>query len=124
MSPIGPFTRAALPALVAAAGDRAAYRFLEFFTAQIRNANTRKAYMRSVSEFCDWVAGQGGPRSLRSVRSMSPSILSSWVGACRRSHTRRGRAGRNLGRTRRHRFERCHLVGWRGPGWRRRQAAA
>jgi hypothetical protein len=33
-------------ALVAAAGPRAAYRFLEFFTAQIRNPNTRRAYAR------------------------------------------------------------------------------
>jgi hypothetical protein len=32
------------PALVAAAGERASYRFLEFFTAQIRNPNTRRAY--------------------------------------------------------------------------------
>jgi|HubBroStandDraft_6_1064221.scaffolds.fasta_scaffold704365_2 hypothetical protein len=31
------------PALVAAAGARASYRFLEFFTAQIRNPNTRRA---------------------------------------------------------------------------------
>jgi hypothetical protein len=31
------------PALVAAAGDRASYRFFEFFTAQIRNPNTRRA---------------------------------------------------------------------------------
>jgi hypothetical protein len=32
---------ASTPALVAAAGARASYRFFEFFTAQIRNPNTR-----------------------------------------------------------------------------------
>ncbi len=32
-----------LPALIAAAGDRAAWRFLEFFTVNIRNKNTRAA---------------------------------------------------------------------------------
>jgi hypothetical protein len=33
-----------LPALIPAAGDRAASRFLEFFTVNIRNKNTRAAY--------------------------------------------------------------------------------
>lgn len=36
------------PALISAAGARASYRFLEFFTAQIRNPNTRRAYARGV----------------------------------------------------------------------------
>ncbi len=42
------------PALVAAAGARASYRFFEFFTAQIRNPNTRRAYARGAKEFFDW----------------------------------------------------------------------
>ena len=36
-----------VPALVAAAGERARRRFLEFFTANIRNPNTRAAYDRA-----------------------------------------------------------------------------
>ena len=32
------------PALIARAGKQAAFRFLEFFTANIRNRNTRRAY--------------------------------------------------------------------------------
>jgi hypothetical protein len=32
------------PALVTALGERASYRFLEFFTANIRNPHTRRAY--------------------------------------------------------------------------------
>ena len=39
------------PSLAAAAGARASYRFLEFFTAQIRNPNTRRAYASAVQEF-------------------------------------------------------------------------
>ncbi len=31
-----------VPALIAVAGARASYRFLEFFTAQIRNPHTRR----------------------------------------------------------------------------------
>ena len=41
-----------LPALVAAAGDEAGLRFLEFFAAAIRNVNTRRAYRRAAEE-CD-----------------------------------------------------------------------
>lgn len=57
------------PALVAAAGDRAAYRFLEFFTAQIRNPHTRRAYARAVGEFCAWLESQGLP-SIAAVTSV------------------------------------------------------
>ena len=41
----------ALPALVSHAGERAGMRFLEFFTANIRNLNTRRAYARATQEF-------------------------------------------------------------------------
>jgi site-specific recombinase XerD len=45
----------AVPATIAAAGDHAARRFLEFFAATIRNKNTRMAYYRAVTEFFGWV---------------------------------------------------------------------
>jgi hypothetical protein len=35
------------------------YRFLEFFTAQIRNPHTRRAYALAATEFFDWLAAQG-----------------------------------------------------------------
>jgi integrase/recombinase XerD len=50
MNQLAPFTNRT-PALVPTAGKRASYRFLEFFAAQIRNAQTRSAYMRAVGEF-------------------------------------------------------------------------
>jgi site-specific recombinase XerD len=50
------------PALVAAAGPRASYRFLEFFTANIRNPHTRRAYARAAVEFFDWLAAHGVTR--------------------------------------------------------------
>ena len=43
-----------VPAFVAAAGERAAMRFVEFFTANIRNPNTRRAYGRAVGDFFGW----------------------------------------------------------------------
>jgi hypothetical protein len=43
-----------VPALIADAGDPAAWRYLEFFTANIRNPNTRRAYARSCAAFFAW----------------------------------------------------------------------
>ena len=39
------------PALIADAGDPAAWRYVEFFTANIRNPNTRRAYARACRNF-------------------------------------------------------------------------
>ena len=36
-----------LPALITHAGEKAAWRFLEFFTVNIRNKNTRAAYRQA-----------------------------------------------------------------------------
>jgi len=49
--PLGSVRARAVPAIVAAAGDTAARRFLEFFAATIRNKNTRMAYYRAVTGF-------------------------------------------------------------------------
>ena len=43
-----------VPVQVAAAGEDAAKRFIEFFTANIRNPNTRAAYARAVADFFRW----------------------------------------------------------------------
>ncbi len=51
--------RVVLPLLIAHAGIQAEDRFIEFFTAQIRNANTRRAYGRAVSDFFAWCDGRG-----------------------------------------------------------------
>lgn len=37
--------------LIRQAGERAGVRFLEFFTANIRNPNTRRAYARATDKF-------------------------------------------------------------------------
>jgi site-specific recombinase XerC len=47
-------TSAAVPAVIAARGPHAGRRFLEFFTTNIRNPHTRKAYYRAACEFFDW----------------------------------------------------------------------
>ena len=47
MNQFAPITTTYAPALIAASGPRASYRFLEFFTANIRNPDTRRAYARA-----------------------------------------------------------------------------
>jgi site-specific recombinase XerC len=51
--------RVVIPALVAAAGEHAARRFLEFFAATISNKNTRAAYYRAVCHFFAWLEQHG-----------------------------------------------------------------
>jgi site-specific recombinase XerD len=52
-------TGALLPVQIAAAGRKATRRFLEFFTANIRNANTRASYARAVADFFRWCERMG-----------------------------------------------------------------
>jgi integrase/recombinase XerC len=51
-----------LPALIAAADDKARVRFVEFFAANIRNKHTRRAYAQAVREF---LPGVRAPTSRR-----------------------------------------------------------
>ncbi len=48
-----------LPATISDAGENASRRFIEFFTANIRNKNTRAAYMRALAPFFEWCEGRG-----------------------------------------------------------------
>jgi site-specific recombinase XerD len=64
-----------VPALIAASGDRASLRFLEFFAANIRNPHTRRAYGRAVAEFLAWCDDQGVP----SVAAVQPLHVASWI---------------------------------------------
>jgi hypothetical protein len=48
-----------LPALIDRAGERAAWRFVEFFTVNIRNKNTRAAYGQAAGAFLRWCDARG-----------------------------------------------------------------
>jgi hypothetical protein len=48
-----------VPALIADLGDEAAWRYVEFFTANIRNPHTRRAYARACSQFFAWCEQRG-----------------------------------------------------------------
>jgi site-specific recombinase XerD len=48
-----------VPAIIADLGDAAALRFIDFFTANIRNPNTRAAYAVAVRSFFRWLETRG-----------------------------------------------------------------
>jgi site-specific recombinase XerD len=48
-----------VPRLIGKAGERASWRFVEFFTVNIRNANTRAAYGRAGALFLRWCEERG-----------------------------------------------------------------
>lgn len=70
-----------VPALIAASGDRAAWRFVEFFTANIRNTNTRRAYGRAVGDFFRWCEG----RHIHDLAHINPTTVAAYVE--QRGHT-------------------------------------
>jgi site-specific recombinase XerD len=64
-----------LPALIAASGDRASIRFLEFFASTIRNPHTRRAYGRAVADFLAWCEDHG----VQSIAAVQPLHVASWI---------------------------------------------
>jgi site-specific recombinase XerD len=62
-------------ALIDAAGESAKLRFLEFFTANIRNRNTRRAYAQAVSEFLTWCEAHRVP----SITAVQPVHVAGYI---------------------------------------------
>lgn len=73
-----------LPALIANAGDRAGWRFIEFFTANIRNPNTRRAYGRAVGDFFRWCT----QHRVRDLAHISPTIVAAYVEQLQQTHAK------------------------------------
>lgn len=65
----------ALPALIAVAGKSAETRFVEFFTANIRNPNTRRAYSRAGTEFLNWCSRMG----VAELAAIAPLHVATWI---------------------------------------------
>jgi len=63
-----------LPPLIGKEDPETKERFVEFFLAEIRNDNTRRAYGRAVDRFLRWAGRQG-----LALRSISPSAVSVYV---------------------------------------------
>src|SRR5436305_14312813 len=61
-----------VPAMIAELGEHAALRFIDFFTAHIRNPNTRSAYAVAVRSFFLWLEARR-VTELRQVRTIHVS---------------------------------------------------
>src|SRR5215218_9597372 len=78
-----PGNQTPLPAPIAAAGELAARRFIEFFTANIRNRNTRQAYARPVADFFCWMEEAG----LTDLRQLQPVHVAAYVEQLGQTHS-------------------------------------
>lgn len=64
-----------VPALIAASGDQAGLRFLEFFAGTIRNPHTRRAYGRATAEFLAWCE----EHDVQSIAAVQPLHVAAWI---------------------------------------------
>ena len=68
-----------LPRIVVATtdgnGESAARRFLEFFTVNIRNLNTRRAYYRAACKFLDFAETRG----VFDLKAVQPMLVAAWI---------------------------------------------
>src|ERR1700690_1082791 len=71
-----------VPALIADAGDPAAWRYLEFFIANIRNPNTRRAYAGACQQFFGWCDERG--LTLTTIR---PVDVARYIEARQQTHS-------------------------------------
>ena len=71
-----------VPVLIAdAGGDQAGWRYIEFFTANINNDHTRRAYARACSRFFAWCEHRG--LTLTAIR---PFDVAAWVKELQETH--------------------------------------
>src|SRR5262249_28504031 len=63
-----------VPSLIAGAGERARKRFVELFTANIRNSNTRTAYARAVADFFSWLEER-----VVSLENVEPVVVAAYI---------------------------------------------
>lgn len=61
--------------LIAADGDRARLRFMEFFAVTIRNPHTRRAYARAAGDFLAWCETCGAA----SLAGVQPLHVAAWI---------------------------------------------
>src|SRR3984885_3300602 len=64
-----------LPAAIGRAGEAAGFRFVEFFTATIRNKNTRAAYAEAVGQFFAWCERH----RVRTLPQISPIVVAPYI---------------------------------------------
>src|ERR1700683_4709379 len=74
-----------VPALIMAAGEQAGWRYVEFFTANIRNPHTRRAYARAYGRVFAWCEDRG--LTLTTIR---PFDVATYIGGLQQTHSAPG----------------------------------
>jgi integrase/recombinase XerD len=64
-----------IPIIIGRAGRAATWRFIEFFTATIRNKNTRAAYAQAVSQFFAWCERQ----RIQTLEQINPVVIAAYI---------------------------------------------
>src|SRR5438128_1852297 len=64
----------AIPEIITREGKRTTKRFLEFFTANIRNPNTRAAYAHALRQFLTWCEQRGAMLS-----TIEPMLIAAYI---------------------------------------------
>ena len=62
-------------ALIQAAPRKTRWRFIDFFTSSIRNANTRAAYQRAILQFLNWCEGVG----VADLHQIKPIVIAAYI---------------------------------------------
>src|SRR3954453_617938 len=70
-----------VPALIADLGDAAGWRYIEFFTANINNDHTRRAYARACSRFFAWCE-----QRRRTLAAIRPFDVGAWIKELQEKH--------------------------------------
>jgi integrase/recombinase XerD len=65
----------ALPSTIGRAGEAAAWRFIEFFAATIRNRNTRAAYAQAVMQFFTWCE----KHRVHTLPQIKPVVIAAYI---------------------------------------------
>jgi site-specific recombinase XerD len=73
-----------VPAIIHDAGGKAEKSFIEFFTANIRNPNTRRAYHRAVVDFFSWCDG----RHLDELERIQPVHVAGYIEQLMKTHSK------------------------------------
>lgn len=77
---------AMLPTAIEAAGPRAVRRWVEFFTANLANHNTRIAYAKATGDFFDWLEDHDGVVDVAHVTSLHVATYREWMSSVPASH--------------------------------------
>src|SRR5690349_1592523 len=67
--------RLMLPRIIQNAGEAGKKRFYEFFTVNIRNPHTRRAYARATMQFLSWCEARGRT----DLRQIEPMLVAAYI---------------------------------------------